>query len=128
MISPTNHNSPSLGASVGRIARIALGGIQTRAELLAVELQEERLRLADLLMGVMALMLLSTLGILLLTATIIFLVPVEARIYVTGGFAILYLLGAVAVWLTLRASLSREPFAESVDQVKKDRLWLESLK
>ena len=128
MIAPTNHDSPGLPTLVGRIARIALRGIHTRAELLAVELQEERLRAAELVLGAMALLVLSTIGAILLTATIIFLVPVEARIYVTAGFAVLYLLGAGAVWLTLRASLAREPFAESIDQVRKDRQWLESLR
>ena len=128
MSASNNANSPGLGTLVGRILQTALRGVHTRAELLAVELQEERLRLADLLLYAMALLLLSTLGLLLLTLTIIFLVPADARIYVMGVFAVLYLVGAGGVWFALRNILAREPFAESVEQVRKDRLWLESLK
>ena len=128
MIAATNHNAPGLAAVVGRVARVALKGVQTRVELLAVEWQEERLRLIDLVTCAMAVLFLGTLGALFLTATIIFLFPAGARLYVTAGFAVLYLVAATGAWFTLRGVLNRQPFAESVDQVKKDRLWLESLK
>jgi len=65
---------------------------------------------------------------LLLTLTIILAVPEHSRVLVTAILGVLYLCGAVLVWLGLSASLKREPFAASMDQVKKDRLWLESLK
>jgi uncharacterized membrane protein YqjE len=71
---------------------------------------------------------LAAMGVLLLTATIIFLCPAGVRVYVTGGLALLYLLGAAGAWLGLKEGLRREPFADSIDQVKKDRLWVESLK
>jgi len=128
MIAENNHNSPSLAALVGRVARVALGGLRTRAELLAIELQEERLRLTQLVLWSMVLVFLGILGALLLTATIIFLFPEDARIYVMAAFAVLYLLGAAAVSVVVKSLLKREPFSESIDQVKKDRLWLESLK
>lgn len=128
MIAATNHKAPGLAAVVGRVARVALKGVQTRVELLAVEWQEERLRLIDLVACAMAVLLLGTLGALFLTATIIFLFPSSARLYVTATFAVLYLLAATGAWFTLRGVLKRQPFAESIDQVKKDRLWLESLK
>jgi uncharacterized membrane protein YqjE len=124
----TNHNSPSLIALVGRLGRLALKGFYNRVELMAVEWQEERLRLAELLVRAIALVFLATMGALLLTATIILLFPPGLRVYVTAGLGILYLIGAVTVWLGLRAGLSREPFSESLTQVKKDGVWLESLK
>lgn len=128
MIRGANHKPAGLTTLVGRVAHVALKGLETRLELLAVEWQQERLRLIDLLVRSLALLLLSTLGALLLTITIIFLFPATARIYVTAGFAVLYLLAAAGVWLALKAVLKRQPFAESIEQVKKDRLWLESLK
>jgi uncharacterized membrane protein YqjE len=128
MIAGNNHNSPGLATLLGRLARVALGGVHTRVELLAVEWQEERLRLSEFFLWALALLLLGIMGGLLLTATIIFLFPESARIYVTAAFAVLYLLGAAATCFALKAVLRREPFSESIDQVEKDRLWLESLK
>ena len=124
----TNHKPATLGTLFGRVSRIALRGLQTRVELLAVEWQEERLRLAELIAKAVALVFLTTMGALLLTATIIFVFPPGARIYVTGILALLYLFGAAGAWAGLKAGLKREPFSESIDQVKKDRIWLESLK
>jgi uncharacterized membrane protein YqjE len=95
---------------------------------MAVEWQEERLRLAHLLVRAIALVFLGTMGTLLVTATIIFLFPEGLRVYVTAALGILYLIGAAVAWAALKAGLSREPFAESIEQVKKDRIWLESLK
>jgi uncharacterized membrane protein YqjE len=125
----TNHNSSSNPLAVlGRLGRAALRGLQTRVELMAVEWQEERLRLAHLLVRAIALVFLGTMGTLLVTATIIFLFPEGLRVYVTAALGILYLIGAAVAWAALKAGLSREPFAESIEQVKKDRIWLESLK
>jgi uncharacterized membrane protein YqjE len=123
-----NHNSPGLGTLLGRAGHAALRSIHNRVELLAVEWQEERLRFAHMLLLAMVVVFLATMGALLLTATIIFLFPEGARIYATAVLALLYLLGAVGAWLALRTALKREPFNESINQVKKDRLWLESLK
>ena len=123
-----NHNSPGLGTLLGRVGRTALTALNTRVELLTVEWQEERLRLRNLLIWAVALLFLGIMGALLLTATIIFLFPQDTRVYVTGALAILYLCGAIGAWFGLKAGLKREPFSESIDQVKKDRLWLESLK
>ena len=128
MIAGTNHDAPSPTTLVARVARVALKAAQTRVELLAVEWQEERLRAMDLVACSLALVLLGTLGLLLLTATVIFLFPAGVRIYVTAGFAVMYLLATAGVWVALKNILKRQPFAESIDQVKKDRLWLESLK
>lgn len=122
-----DHSSPMAGV-VGRVARIALRAVQTRAELLAVECQEERLRLLDLLVTALGLLLLGTMGVLFATVTIILLFPAAVRLYVTAGFAVLYVLAATGAWFSLKQALKRQPFVESIDQIKKDRVWLESLK
>jgi uncharacterized membrane protein YqjE len=128
MIAATNHDTPGLATLVGRVCHVALKGVQTRVELLAVEWQEERLRLMDLIVYAIGLLLCGMLGVLFLTVTIIFLFPASARLYVTAGLAVLYLLAAIGAGLRLRGVLNRQPFAESIDQFRKDRLWLESLK
>ncbi len=119
---------PGLVRLLRRFAHTLLGTVQNRAELLVVEWQEEKARLTELLLWTVALMFLAIMGTVLLTATIIFLFPVEWRIYVAAGFTVLYLLGALGAWAGLRAMLRHEPFAATTDQLKKDRAWLDSLK
>jgi uncharacterized membrane protein YqjE len=128
MMAADNHQSLSMAGLLGRIGRLALGGLQNRVELLAVEWQEERLLFARLLFRALALLFLAIMGAILATATIILLVPESARVWVTAVLALLYLCGAVGTWLGLKSALKHEPFGASIGQVKKDRLWVESLK
>jgi Predicted membrane protein len=122
-----NKKPPGITTLVGRLARTGVGALENRLELFALEWQEERIRLTELAIWGMALLFLSNLGVLLLTATIIFLFREEFRLYVAGAFAVLYLIGAVVAWFGLKSQLKQEPFAESIGQVKKDREWLDSL-
>jgi uncharacterized membrane protein YqjE len=96
-------------------------------QLLAVEWQEERLRLRGLLLWSVALLSLVLMGALLVTTAIIFLFPEDLRVYITAAIGLLYLCGAVGAWFGLKSSLKKESFAESIDQVKKDQVWLETL-
>ncbi|HEV2211183.1 MAG TPA: phage holin family protein [Verrucomicrobiae bacterium] len=121
-------HSPGLGALVGRLARTGLGALNNRIELFALEWQEEKTRLTEMFFWTTALVFLSVMVVLLLTAVVIFLFREEWRIYVAGGFAALYFIGAVVAVLVVRGLLKREPFTETVDQARKDRAWLESLK
>ncbi len=123
-----NHRPPGLLSLAQRLVFTGFGAVRNRGELLAVEWQEERARLASILVTVVAFVFLAMMGVLLLTATIIFLFPEEQRVYVTAGFTVLYLLSAAAAWFSLRAMLRREPFSETLDQVKKDQIWLETLR
>jgi uncharacterized membrane protein YqjE len=123
-----NHKQRGLGAILGRIGSTALRAVNTRVELLTIEWQEERLRLRDMLVWGVAFLFLVLMAALLITATIIFLFPPEYRVAVTGVIGLLYLAGAIVAWSRLRGGMKREPFADSIEQVKKDRLWLESLK
>jgi uncharacterized membrane protein YqjE len=121
-------HSPGLGALVGRLARTGLGALNNRIELFALEWQEEKTRLTEMFFWTIALVFLSVMVVLLLTAVVIFLFREELRIYVAGGFAALYFIGAVVAVSVVRGLLKRDPFAETVDQARKDRAWLESLK
>ncbi|HWH68048.1 MAG TPA: phage holin family protein [Candidatus Sulfotelmatobacter sp.] len=122
------HLPPGAGTLVGRLARTGLGALQNRFELLALEWQQEKARLTELLVWAVGLLFLGIMGGVLLTATIIFLFPQEWRLYVAGGFTLLYFLGALGAWFSLKTLLKQEPFAETLDQVKKDRVWLDSFK
>jgi len=122
-----NHNSSGVTSLIGRFGRTALRGINMRMQLLGVEWQEERLRLRDMLLWSVALLFLFLMGALLITAAIIFVFPQDLRVYITAAFGLLYLCGALGAWFRVKSGLKKEPFAESIDQVKKDQVWLESL-
>lgn len=123
-----HHQPPGLTALVSRLARTASGALHNRLELLALEWQEERARLAELLFWTVGLMFLGILGTLLLTATIIFLFAPEMRLYVAAGFTVLYLAGTTVAWFSIKSLLKHEAFTETLHQAKEDRAWLESLK
>jgi uncharacterized membrane protein YqjE len=127
MTDGNNHHAPAFGTLLGRMARSGLGAVQNRFELLALEWQEERARMAELLFWVVGVLFFALMALLLLTATIIFLFREELRLYIAAGFSVLYLLGAGAAWFGLKSILKQEPFPDTIDQAKKDRQWLSSL-
>jgi uncharacterized membrane protein YqjE len=123
-----NSGKPGLLKLVKRVASTGAGALQNRAELLALEWREERARLAELLIWALGVLLLGLMGLMVLTGVIIFLFPENLRVYVAGAFALLYLCGAVGAWFGVKALLKHESFNETIDQINKDRLWLDSLK
>jgi len=120
-----NNHTTGLGTLASRIGKTTLGALTNRGELLAVEWQQEKARLTQLLILAIGLMFLGMLGALLLTATIIYLFHEEYRLYVAAGFTILYLGGAGFVFSKLRALVNEEPFAETTKQLRKDRSLLD---
>ena len=120
-----NNHTAGLGTLASRIGKTTLGALTNRGELLAVEWQQEKARLTELLILAIGLMFLGMLGALLLTATIIYLFHEEYRLYVAAGFTILYLGGAGFVFFKLRALVSEEPFSETLKQLRKDRSLLD---
>jgi len=123
-----NQQPPGFITLVNRLLRTGVGAVQNRIELFAVEWQQERARLADLMLVVAAMVFLGMLAALLFTITIVLLFPPGLRIYATAGFAVLYSIAALIAFFSLRTQLRREPFADTIDQAKKDRVLLDSLK
>jgi uncharacterized membrane protein YqjE len=122
-----NDHFPGFIAQFRKIGRTALGALQNRGELLAVEWQEAKIRTTEIVFWAVAAAILAMSGLLLLTVTIILLFPADLRIYAFAGFAVLYFIGAVVAFFNVKALLKHEPFAESISQVRKDSVWLESL-
>src|SRR5579871_204226 len=110
---------PTLGRLARRTTATILGALQNRAELLAVEFEEENDRMLKLVLFGVSALFFAMLTILLITATIIFLVSEEYRVYAALGFAVLYLLVTIGAVLVLKGLLKRTPFADSLDQFKK---------
>jgi len=124
-MSDNNNETTGLGTLVNRLGRTALGALENRGELLAVEWQEEKSHLIQLVVLAVALLFLGMLGMLALSATIIFLFPPEYRVYAAAGFTVLYLAGGVAVFFGMKSLLKHEPFSESLKQIRKDRTLLD---
>jgi len=123
-----DNNHPGAATLTRRILASGLGALKNRGELLQVEWQQEKARLTELLVLSVALLFLGIMAMMLLTATIIFLFPEDVRKYIALGFTVLYLGGAVWAVMTIRSLVKKEPFSETIEQVKKDRECLESFK
>jgi uncharacterized membrane protein YqjE len=123
-------NPPGLFSLFRKLGVTAFSSLQNRAELLAVELREENLRVVELFIWGLAMCFLGLMFLIVATATVIFLFPHDLRIYAALGFCVLYLAGAVvALWnLKALAGTAGTPFADSIEEIKKDAEWLESLK
>jgi len=121
-----DQHTPGLVDSGRRLLDHALGAFSNRVELLAVEFKEEKTNVVDLLICISAALFFAMMTVIVLTATVVLLFPEDKRVYAGGGFCLLYLIGAIWSMLRLKARLKQNgvPFAESIDELKKDREWL----
>ena len=100
----------------------------TRLELLANELQEERLRLTQMLLFTLFALFCFGVGILLLTAFIVVLFWDDHRLAVLGAMsALFFALGALMVMLLRsKAQAKSRLFSASLAELAKDREQLET--
>lgn len=111
-----------------QIFATALAALQNRGELFLLELEEEKTHLVELLIWAMAVGLLGTMFLALLTVLIILLFPPGLRVYATGGLCLIYLGGAILALLNLRSLIksSPPPFSGTINEIKKDSACLDS--
>lgn len=110
-------------ASLQQLLATSLEILQTRVGIVATEFEEERERIRELVVfGFVALFFLNV-GIVLLTLFIVMLFWETHRLYVLGGFALLYLgLGLIAATVLRRRNRSRPRlFATTLAELTKDR-------
>jgi uncharacterized membrane protein YqjE len=117
---------PALGTLLRKTLSTGVGLLENRGELFMVELQEEKARMLNLIICGVGALFLAMMTVLLITGTVIFLVPEEYRVYAVMGFAVLYLAGTVWAVLRVKAMLKLVPFGETLSQFKKDRDLLEA--
>jgi uncharacterized membrane protein YqjE len=123
-------NPPGLLNLARKAAQTGLDALHNRGELFLVELQEEKNRVVELMIWIAIVCFLGIMFVGVLTATVILLFPTEQRLYASAGFCVLYLTGAILALLNLRAMVMKAslPFSDTINEVKKDREWLDSLK
>jgi uncharacterized membrane protein YqjE len=121
-----DNGAPGLMNSVRRLLRTVGGILRNRVELLAVELQEERLRLVDALLLAAVVVVFSLLALVMLTFTILFLAGEEHRLAFATAITVLYLLVALGAFWRLRTKLkSWVAFSATRAELRKDCAWLE---
>lgn len=119
---------PGLLSSLHSMVATVLEIIQTRIEIIANEVEEEREHLrAMILYGLLAVLFL-TLGLLLGTLYLVLVFWDEYRVTVVGLFAGLYLIGGIAGLLMIRRRERQRPkmFSTTVAELRQDRENLRS--
>ena len=115
--------STGLVESLKRLTGTLLSIIQTRLELLSNELEEERLRVRQMLFyGSLALFFFG-LSVMLLTVFVVVLFWDSYRLQVLGGLTAFFFIAGILVWIELRR-LSRERtklFSTSLAELDDDR-------
>lgn len=106
--------------SFSKLLGTVLYTVQNRVELFALELQEEKYRLVDLLLLAALVIFLGGVAFMLLITVAIFLIPEEHRLLVASIVGGLCLVGAIAAALELKKRIRNRVLNETVNQLKKD--------
>lgn len=97
--------------------------VKTRVEILSVELEEQREWLEHLMLMAVAAGFCVSLGLIMLTFFIVVVFwETQARLWVLGGFVVLYLGAGLGLWMALRAKIKSRPklFAATAAELGKD--------
>jgi uncharacterized membrane protein YqjE len=119
-----------LFASLRQLLSTAVEIASVRLALLSTEIEQEKLRLLDVVLMAGLALILLTVGVVLLSAFIVLLFWDSYPLVVLGALAALYLGGGV--WLTQRVRQRFRspggPFGISVAELERDRAGLEARK
>jgi uncharacterized membrane protein YqjE len=121
-------HSGGLFSSVRRVADTCVSSVHNRVELVALELQEEKIRLVRLLLWTGAALFAAFLAITVITIAVVQLVPEDKRNIAISVFGLLYAIVAIVVALKLRSEIRNAPppLADTLSELKKDLQSLRS--
>jgi uncharacterized membrane protein YqjE len=113
---------PGLAGSITRLARTALAVLRTRLEILATEIEEERIRFAGLALVVAAIAFCLQMAVLLGVILMVVLLWETHRVVTLGVLSAGFLVTGVALYLWLRHRLRTRPrmFASTLGEFAKD--------
>jgi uncharacterized membrane protein YqjE len=97
--------------------------LKTRVEIISLEIEEQREWLEHMILMAVAAGFLVSLGLVMLTFFIVVLFwETDARLWVLGGFVLLYLGAGIGLFLALRAKIKSKPkmFASTAAELGKD--------
>src|SRR5260370_39744157 len=96
--------------SLQRVLAAATGTLRNRTELFAVELQEEKHALFEVLVLAGSVLILGTVVLVLLSGDVILLFAAAYRVYAAAGLAVLYSAGVALLCKRMGERLQRQPF------------------
>ena len=100
-----------------------MASVQDRLELFSLELQEEKFRLIQIFFWISAALFTGMMTVMFASLTLVYLFWDSARLAVLGGLTLLYGGSLVAIVITLRRFLARQPkpFAATLEEIGEDR-------
>lgn len=122
-VQPMPSESGGLLASARRLAATAVGLLRTRLELLVTELEEERVRLVELLFWAAGAIFFLATGIVLLVIFVVALFWDTHRLLVLGVLTACFFTAGAGLVAGLRRRLRNRPrmLAATLDELAKDR-------
>jgi uncharacterized membrane protein YqjE len=118
------NSAPGRGllGSLRGLADGMVGSVHDRLQLLAIELEEEKDRLIQILVWLAAIAALGFLALIFASLVLVF-VFWETGVAVVVGLAAAYIIGFVAVLMAFRRYLARQPkpFAATLNELQEDR-------
>lgn len=129
-MSDSESRPAGLWASATRLLHTLVKLIESRVELFAIEWQEQKIRLVEILIWTSVAVFLGGLSLVMVTITVLFAFweDPRARLIAMVVMTVLYMGTAVYAGVRLNHTLRKlsMPFSDSISQIKKDRTWLES--
>ena len=107
--------------SVKQLCSTVLSAATNRVELFTVELQEEKCRVIELVMLAAATAVCGLMSVIMLTATILYLLPAHRRWIALVVLCVIYLGGTLAAAIALKKRLhGSKPFSGTLQELKRD--------
>ncbi len=112
--------------SIKHLAQTLLGAAQTRLEILATEIEEERVRLEQMLLVALAAAFCFVMGVVLAIALVVVYFWDTHRLLAVGMLAAAFLAASLVLGLILRDKVKTrpKPFAITRGELAKDRAML----
>jgi uncharacterized membrane protein YqjE len=113
---------PGLIGSIARLGRTALALLRTRLEILATEIEEERIRFAQLALAIAAIAFCVQMAVLLFVVLMVVLLWDSHRLFIVAVFSAGFLVAGIGLALWLRHRLKTRPrmFASTLGELGKD--------
>ena len=126
----TDPRPPARGllGSLRRLTDTALALARNRVELFALELEEEKCRVMELVLWMSAVVAFGLMALTMVTLTVVILFWDRGRTAALIGLTLFHVAAAIVAYRSLARRLrSATPaFSETVRELKKDEEWLES--
>lgn len=119
--------SPGLIGSIRKLSSTLVSVVATRIELFGNELQEERLRVSQMLLYFFVAAICFAMAVLLLTIFIVVLFWDEHRLAVLAGISVFFIVAGTLATTALRSLATRKSklFSASLAELAKDREQLD---